>query len=396
METLYLFNPENDMALACNDPYYMAPAGVRRMAAELSTLPAWYAEPEGTVWLDSFRRAEVLSRQLPLSLPINWTAERPPMFGKVAPWGWNPSLIRRLQEAEFPTEAYPSTEHMSCIRQLSGRHTAVRVLHELKKRLPETIPVVGEAFICTSAEEVEHFVLSHPHALLKVPWSGSGRGIQHTSGVFPPPLGGWVRHVLTTQHKVVGEPFYDRVVDFAMEFRANSSRQMHFVGYSLFETDCRGAYKENLLASDAAIETRLSAYVPTEALQCVCRTLQTILAEVIREDYQGFLGVDMMICRTADGYAIHPCVEINLRMNMGVVTRLLYDRYVYPDAQGRYVIEYDAKPGAMYRSHLAFQEKHPLCLEDGKIKSGYISLTPVEKDTAYQAYILVASSKERG
>ena len=32
MEALYLFNPENDMALACGDPYYMAPASARRMA----------------------------------------------------------------------------------------------------------------------------------------------------------------------------------------------------------------------------------------------------------------------------------------------------------------------------------------------------------------------------
>ena len=28
MEALYLFNPENDMALACGDPYYMAPLPV--------------------------------------------------------------------------------------------------------------------------------------------------------------------------------------------------------------------------------------------------------------------------------------------------------------------------------------------------------------------------------
>ena len=32
MEALYLFNPENDMALACGDPYYMAPASARRLA----------------------------------------------------------------------------------------------------------------------------------------------------------------------------------------------------------------------------------------------------------------------------------------------------------------------------------------------------------------------------
>lgn len=46
----------NDMALACGDPYYMAPASARRMAAELSMLPAWYAEEGGTVWLDSAQR----------------------------------------------------------------------------------------------------------------------------------------------------------------------------------------------------------------------------------------------------------------------------------------------------------------------------------------------------
>lgn len=389
METLYLFNPENDMALACDSPYYVAPAGVRRMAAELSVLPAWYAEPGGTVWLDSYRRAEVLSRQLPFALPVDWAVECPPVFDKVLPWGWNPSLVRRLQEAGFPAGACLSAECMRRVRQLSGRQTAVGVLRELRNRLPETVPVVGEAVVCASAEEVEHFVLSRPCALLKAPWSGSGRGIQHTSGVFPPPLRGWVRHVLVTQHEVVGEPLYDRVVDFAMEFRAESSGEVCFAGYSLFETDVRGAYKENLLAPDAAIEGRLSAYVPVEALHCVCRTLPGILAEVIRGDYRGFLGVDMMICRTAGGYAIHPCVEINLRMNMGVVARLLYDRYVWPGVQGRYVIEYDAKPGAMWRSHLALQEKHPLRMEDGKVKAGYLSLTPVEEDTAYQAYMLI-------
>lgn len=114
------------------------------------------------------------------------------------------------------------------------------------------------------------------------------------------------------------------------------------------------------------------------------------LAEVIKGSYEGYLGVDMMICRTQNGgYAIHPCVEINLRMNMGVVARLIYDNYVCDGGQGRYVIEYYAKPGEAWHSHLALQEKHPLYLENGKVKSGYLSLTPVENNTSYQAYILI-------
>lgn len=51
----------------------------------------------------------------------------------------------------------------------------------------------------------------------------------------------------------------------------------------------------------------------------------------------------MMICRFPENeklfFRIHPCVEINLRMNMGVVARFLYDRYVRSDSTGRFVID---------------------------------------------------------
>lgn len=386
MEVLYLFNPENDMALACGDPYYMAPANARRMATELSALPAWYAEPGGAVWLDSPLRAKIIKKQFPLPLPVNWVSEFLPIYNKVCPWGWNPSLVRRLQEAGFSVTAYPSAERMNRIRQLSGRQTAVKVLRNLRR----SVSTVGEAFVLSSIEEVESFVFSHPRALLKAPWSGSGRGIQYTLGVFPSPLKGWAQHVLATQHEVMGEPLYDKLLDFAMEFFADEWGQVRFVGYSLFETDKRGVYKENLLSMDAAIEARISAYVSAETLRQICRMLQVELAEVINGDYQGYLGVDMMICRTdGGGYAVHPCVEINLRMNMGVVARLVYDNYVCHGVQGRYVIEYYAKPGEAWRSHLALQERNPLHIEDGKVKSGYLSLTPVEENTAYQAYILI-------
>ena len=390
MEAFYLFNPENDMALACGDPYYMAPANARRMAAELSVLPAWYAEQGGTVWLDSPQRVKTLEGQSFVPLAVNWVSGLVPVCEKVVPWGWNPSLVHRLQQAGFPVTAYPSAERMKRIRQLSGRQTAVKVLRRLCEQIDGNIPALGEAFVLSSIEEVENFVLSHSRALLKAPWSGSGRGIQYTSGSFSIPLKGWTQHILTTQHQVIGEPFYDKLLDFAMEFLADEGGLVRFIGYSLFETDKRGVYKENLLATDEAIEARISAYIPAETLQQVGRVLQVELAEVIKGSYEGYLGVDMMICRTKDGgYAIHPCVEINLRMNMGVVARLIYDNYVCHGVQGRYVIEYYAKPGEAWRSHLAFQEKHPLYLENGKVKSGYLSLTPVENNTSYQAYILI-------
>lgn len=43
---MYLFNPENDLALANFSANYMPPASAVRMARELTLLPIWYAGSE--------------------------------------------------------------------------------------------------------------------------------------------------------------------------------------------------------------------------------------------------------------------------------------------------------------------------------------------------------------
>jgi hypothetical protein len=82
-------------------------------------------------------------------------------------------------------------------------------------------------------------------------------------------------------------------------------------------------------------------------------------------------------------------VEVNLRMNMGVVSRLFFDRYVSPEACGRYVIEFYPHEGDALHFHEEMKERFPLCLREGRIEEGYLSLTPVFGDTAYQIYVMV-------
>lgn len=450
---LYFFNPENDMALACGDPYYMAPASARKMAADLSALPGWYAEKGATVLLAT--KAQVAGMEATacsegtsaLEGPVSavwakgnegrlapagvrwqcWDGAAPltggEVFDRLCPWGWNPSLVRRLREAGIPEALLPDAERMQTLRMLSGRQTAVRVLQRLHERWRETsecldgVALWGTSFVLTTEAEVKAFVEGRPHALLKAPWSGSGRGVQYTHGQVTAPLQGWVRHVLHTQQAVVGEPFYEKVIDFAMEFRVEAASEtatgtsvssataaslsaspsrVRFAGYSFFETDARGIYKENWLASDAVIEARLAAYVPVADLHRLRCLLEEELEEALQGAYEGYLGVDMMICRgsAAGTYALHPCVEINLRTNMGVVARRLYDSYVCPASQGRYVIEFYPQPGEALRRHRAMLEAHPLVVEDGRLCSGYFSLTPVFEDTAYQAYGILEEGKE--
>ena len=174
-----------------------------------------------------------------------------------------------------------------------------------------------------------------------------------------------------------------------MEFLSAADGRVTFAGYSLFEADARGIYKENWLASNDMIREMLVQYVPEEVLQMISSRLEMLLEEVVDGAYQGYLGVDMMVVRVPEGYVVHPCVEINLRMNMGVVSRLFYDRYVSPVVQGRFVIEYYPSPGEALLAHEMMQRNYPLMMEQNKIRQGYMSLTPVFDDTAYQAYVII-------
>ena len=383
MKTLYLFNPENDMALASASPYYMVPSNIKKMSADLSALPAWYAPVGSNVLLGDERQKEWMEKKCRFSLRMEWSVGLSPYYIKVCPWGWNPALIRCLKDAGVPGEAMLTDERMETVRRLSSRQTAVDLLPRL--RIEQTL---GESFAFTSFEKLLAFVAKDEELLLKSPWSGSGKGIQKIKGGLEAPVYGWAKRVISTQGSIVVEPFYQKVVDFAMEFYSDG-KEVSFVGYSLFEADCRGIYKENVLASDQVIETRLASYVPLEVLLEIRKRCMEELGSLLADAYVGYLGVDMMICEEDGTYKVHPCVEVNLRMNMGVVSRLLYDNYVCEGAEGRYVIEYFPKNGEALRFHETMQEEYPLEMLNGRIKRGYLSLTPVFEDTSYQIFIKI-------
>ena len=385
MKCLYIFNPENDMALAYGGPYFMPPANALKMAHDLAALPMWYAFEGGDVWLPDTSQIEWMKNHCPLAMVANGVVNpfSTGRYQEVSPWGWSNSMVHRLRVQGANQELCPSSSWLERIRALSARGTSLHVLHTLN--FPHSY---RQAQSISLYPDVEAFVHTHGKVLLKAPWSGSGRGVQFIEERMSVSLQGWVNHILKTQGYVIAEPFYDKVVDFAMEFKS-SAQGVTFAGYSWFETDSRGIYKENILASDKKIEEWLSCYVDREMLYAIRQSLEEKLSEVIDGVYVGYLGVDMMVCRADGGYKIHPCVEINLRMNMGITSRLIFDHYVHPDAQGRFVVEYYPTKGEALRTHLHMQQIHPLVIEEQRIKKGYLSLTPVFEDTTYQVYVVI-------
>lgn len=395
---IYLFNPDYDMAMANFTPYYKAPAEIIRMAADLSVLPVWFADEGCGVKVDCLKQVELFRQQLGevcregegwkmltrVLSAVNWTDEW--QSARYRPWGWTPCLIYRLRQEGVEESLLPSKEKMQQLRYLSSRQRCVEILPAFS----EWDGICGEMKACSHLSEVELFIQERRQVILKAPWSGSGRGLWKVSAEsWNAQLAGWASRIIKVQGVLMAEPIYDKVADFAMEFFSDERGDVRFVGYSYFDTDVHGNYKANRLWSNEAIETVLARSVSSDLLHRLRERLEVVLKKVLDGNYQGYLGVDMMVCRMEDGFRIHPCVEVNLRMNMGVLSRILYDRYVHSLSEGEYVVEHYTRDGEALAFHQKMIELYPLEWKEGKMLNGYLSLTPVQEGTRFQAYLQV-------
>lgn len=392
-KALYLFNPEHDLALASGEANYMAPASARRMASELALLPMWYAEEGSAVLAPSAYNLDYVKKiQELLGLSVDLITEpelaiEPDL--DIRPWGWDVALRKRLSVLGVDEVLLPSMGQLNDLREYSHRSKAVALLPELQ--LNEYF--CGESYYLRTPEEWKRFVEGRKECLLKAPLSGSGKGLNWCKGIFTSFISGWCTRVAASQGGVIAEPIYNKVEDFAMEFYSDGAGELTFVGYSLFHTGKSGMYEGNCLLSNEAIRKKLAQYIPLEALMDLENCLKYRLSALVGTVYKGYLGVDMMICRFPENekpvFRIHPCVEINLRMNMGVIARFLHDRYVRPGSTGRFVIDYHPSEGEALQEHERMSATYPLESREGRVYSGYLPLVPVHRRSCYRAWIWV-------
>ena len=329
--TFHVFNPEHDIALASNLTNFTAPHAGRQLRRDLGFLPALWADDEDVVLVDDSelaRRAyekvaQAMKRQLGITRehvhlkfqswkPYDWSL----LVYHLETWGWDAALVARLRRAGVTKRILPTAAQLEQIRVLSHRRTSMQLLPLLRCE-----GTVGEAFECTSVDEVERLLSQHAYLVLKAPWSSSGRGLRfvHEAMMDNSNVQGWLRHLLDAQGSVMAEPYYNKVKDFGMEFEALADGSVRYLGLSLFHT-ANGAYTGNILATEPAKREMISRYVSTALLDKVQTDICRCLAPVFKDQYTGPFGIDMMIVRgSTDDFLLHPCVEINLRRTMGHV-----------------------------------------------------------------------------
>ena len=388
-KNLYLFAPENDMALAFGGRYYTPTPAAQGIAYDLSLLPLWYAHTSNAmVW--SPQKIEPEMQEKLDAMEVTATAvDKPPHDTTTChPWGWSAYITDRFTRNGITPHILPNQDEIEQMRTLSGRATSRTIMQELHRLLPQyQLPPLPE--ILHTDADVERYVTSQPTSMLKAPWSSSGRGVWRVNGIYDKMTSRSAGGIIRKQGYIMGEEWQDKVCDFAMEFYSDGITS-RFAGYSLFTTDERGAYQGNLLASDSEIESTLSQYISPTTLHDVRCALESITGTLIVPHYKGYLGIDMIIYRNREGkMQIHPCIELNMRMSMGMVARIIADRYLAPTSRGTYHVHYSPDTTQLQELDKRLSEHNSIEIANKKIIKGYLALTPILSDTHYLAYIIV-------
>lgn len=293
---LHIYNPSHDEALAVNRVLYCPSSAARRTGAMFWDVAKWWMAPEDVILRlpddGSLRGVEV----------PDWTH-----VTAIEPWGWDRHIVGVLRKLGAPEHLLPTDTQLDRIRTLSSRHTAVKVLERL------AMPPFTNRWCTDEAAVLAAIEAFGGRAVLKLPWSCSGRGVWTTESTSSPQR---IRKSLRDQGAVEVEPWYENIADFAMEFEADDRGGVKYIGLSVFATHDGGGYAGNVVAPQEELRRTLEARAGRPlGLEDLADSLCAALAEVLASDYVGPLGVDMML--TPEG--IHPCIEVNLRNTMGRV-----------------------------------------------------------------------------
>ena len=295
---IYIFNPEHDLCIANGDENFVPPRSALGFAKENIDLT------------ERLKRPNRQRRQ-------------------IIPWGWNHSLKKRLINDGIDPATLPSEDELQFIRTHSRREFALDVHSRLSCG---DSYVIGPDYriVATAVSEIAEFMSANGSAVLKSPLSGSGKGIRFVRERLSESDEGWCRRTLGKQGSVIVERRFEIIKECAMLFECHHEG-IDFIGYSLFESR-NGAYSKNILASNEDIEETIAGYIPRDELISIRKDLTAILADTLVGHYEGFLGVDQIICQ-ADSPVFIPVSEINLRMTMGLIARNQYDHFCLPLSQ---------------------------------------------------------------
>jgi len=402
---IYLFNPTCEYAVANGHVSWQPNDLLKKMEEDLCTLPLFLAGSKDIIlvrktpsenFLESLRNIRInLPHFQSISDALNTDKTTVQSLGKLIPWGWSPATHHLLE----PLKKYCSAEfHKSPVskwnpdlRELCSKKFAAEILKSILPYLPSNITMDTSSIpeICTTRDDIKAALDKWGKIMIKAPWSSSGRGLQPISKTpVVPKVWEKIMGIINQQGYAIAEPLLNKKLDLSLQFELRKGK-VNYLGTSLFYSDKKGQYQGNFLngwpdnydPESTSFAGDISKIVNPPLIQAIERSPLVRL-------YEGFFGVDTIIFRNREGQLrINPCLEINVRQNMGLLS-LNLKKFVFPYKKGVLNLYYHKE-----KSFLNFinemQTNHPPKLTNNFIESGFFPLTDADEKTLFGAYIFV-------
>ncbi len=327
LPAVHLFNPANDEALGSNNRWHTPSRHALQYQHDCELLPIWWANDGDFIIAPHHSDEEI--KAVADEAQVNVRRYPQGAYAEPTPWGWSRDAKRQFEEAGVPATCLPTDDDIQQIRTLSHRQLAVDVNNDLYNHTGISAPNRPRLYSDTRQMEIH----GGDDCLLKRPWSCSGRGVFPTSTLTDAELIRLAGGIIKRQGSVVVEDALPKALDMSALFYADDAKITH-LAWSLFQTMPDGRYIGSLVAPQAEIANRLHEaaifYGNHKAdFTRLSDEFMEILHRHIPPMYKGWIGVDMLAYHSLGKESrlqLAPCIEINLRMTMGIVATLLANK----------------------------------------------------------------------
>lgn len=403
---VFYFNPTCELAVANGSFSYMPPLLLQEMERDLATLPFVFATKTDFVLTDDAPSEEFKQQlikagfELPAFCSLAELESLPTdSFNAIYPWGWSPAAhfkLRNLKEKcgeEF--KASPAFNWTNEHKTLFERSTSLDFLMDLLDKYPHN-GFIDRSMIgvrVSDTKEIESLLLKNRALVLKAPLSSSGRGIQIIrKEVLNNSNKQWISGVLKQQNYLIAEPFLDKLIDFSFQFNFGKSG-IDYLGTSFFETNTNGQYQATLIRPN--LKQMLDG-IELQKLETRINSIGTSILEALRNSsyaklHRGYLGIDAMIFNHQNQIRIQPCIEINCRTNMGILSMVAATN-IHVGSTGYFRLFY-GQQGKYKRFATDQNQLNPWKVYDGKPYSGFLPLVEPSPQKKFGAYISLATAR---
>lgn len=385
------------MAIANGTISYLPNKKILRFEEDLAFLPSLFSKNKDLILMPQYEDLEHIELLHSLSFPIpgqilqsDFFEEHQKIISSINSyqlWGWAPNWIHRLKRntniSVLKASPFYNWNHQH--KQLYSRETAQQILKSILTQVKHSnyIPTKFLPKKLTKLEDVDAFLSKHRQIVLKEPWSSSGRGIiMLRKNLLNDAIKNRVKSIIKQQTYIMAEPLMHKLLDMSMHFKI-TNRSVLYQGESYFKTNSNGQYQANYLNQfPDDVDSESISFVREYKLTLKNDLEKAILQSKIPESFEGYFGVDIMLIKLDGKLLFQPCVEINLRYNMGTAA-LHLQKIIHPEAKGTLNIVLDTKKTfeQVYKS----VEKEQI-VEDSRILKGTLPLVSV-KGKRFGAFI---------